>query len=195
MVKKKQEPFAGSYIEATVPHGDFVVSIQVRQSAEGFSGTWWVSGPGHKGMIRLLLEIQMQLSGEILEEAMSVAKGMVEPHILRLAKLSSIAGGMRVLAPENDAALRLQLAEKHIHFHKRTEGFYVEGEANAETVQLYFLAKGFGVKSPVNYVAKYLDVPISTITRRLARARDEGLIPKLNAGFQSDKDMIEGYEY
>lgn len=182
MAKKMQTLLDDGYFEKDFYQGKMVATVQLRQTVEGFSATWWVSGPGELWMLRLLLELQMQITTQDLATAIKRCELLVDQHIFQLATYSSLSGGLRSLAPENSPELRNALAVKHLEAHKKLENFLPSLGDAFSTIQLYMVAKGFGVKSPVNFVANYLSLPTSTINRRLARARDKGQVAKERQG-------------
>jgi hypothetical protein len=178
MTKKTQDLEADNYLEKDYFLDKMVATVQLRETPDGVASTWWVSGPGELWMIRLLLELQMQISRKDLQSAVEFCDKLVQENIFPLAALSGQSGGLRNLAPENSAEVRLGLARKHISFHTSMEHLISDKSGTFSTAQLYFLAKGFAIKNPVQFMADFFDVPTSTITRRLTKAREDGLIPK-----------------
>ena len=178
MKKKMQGQGDVGYLEKDFVQGKMVATVQLRQSSSGVSATWWVSGPGDLWMLHLLLELQMQMSSSDLDSAVERCDELVLKHILPLAEMSGNSGGLLALAPDSTPELRKELTLKHIELHGKTEVFVNSLDDSLKTVHLYLAAKGFGVKNPVLFVAEFFGSPTSTITRRLARARDNGLLSK-----------------
>jgi len=163
-----------------------IATVHLTESPDGILAHWFVSGPGELWMVRLLLELKLKLSSSSLKEALETAEEIARTHVFPLAKISSQNGGVLELSNTDDYLNRFQLADAHIDLHKERETLLNSDSLLFETAQVYFLAKGFGVKNSVSYVAQKLEVPLSTITRRLARCRDEGLIVK-----QRNKKVVE----
>jgi Fic family protein len=155
-----------------------IATVHLKEGSDGILAHWFVSGPGDLWMIRLLLELKLKSPSSSINEALEMAEEVAKTHIFPLAQISGQNGGVLELSNSDDYQNRLELADAHIRMHTERESLVNSDSLLFETAQLYFIAKGFGVKNAVSYVAQKLDVPLSTITRRLARCRDEGLIVK-----------------
>lgn len=178
MSKKQQVQHENGYLEKDFIQGKIVATVQLRELSDGVSATWWVSGPGEMWMLHLLLELQMKLTSSDIKTALERCDDLAQNHIFPLAAMSGNSGGLLSLAPENAPELRKEMALKHINLHNQTEILTSGLDDSIKTVHLYLAAKGFGVKNPILFVADFFSTPTSTITRRLARARDNGLLTK-----------------
>ena len=99
--------------------------------------------------------------------------------ILDLARNSAVAGGLKTALVLPDAINRLAFARAHMRL---LDQAFLLGSANSalsvRTSRQYELCRSFGVTSAVQFIADFENVPISTIRRRLSKARDLGYIPK-----------------
>jgi hypothetical protein len=178
MAKKMQGPDSEGYFEFDFELDKFLATVQVQQNPEGVTSTWRVSGPGDLWFPHVLLELELPLMSGTKEELASRCEELWPKFIHPLAVEAKRSGGFTRKAYASSPEANEGITRKHIAFHA-IHGVPTFGEGNdIVTAWIYLLAKGFGVKNPIAFVATHFEVPTSTITRRLARARDEGLIPK-----------------
>jgi DNA-binding transcriptional ArsR family regulator len=103
----------------------------------------------------------------------------MKPIILKLARKSAIAGGLKSALTLPEALDRTAFALAHLRLLDEAS---LLGDRQAElsvrTSRQYELCKSFGITTAVQLISDFEQVPISTIRRRLSKARDLGLIIK-----------------
>lgn len=154
------------------------ITIQVVPFGESsVSTTWWVSGLGELWMPYLLLKLELTLPFQTQDTFERNCKELANTYVAALADVSARSGGMVSTAPENAPEVSQALAIMHFSHHMSAPRFSLATDSIA-TGTLYLMAKAFGVKNPVRFVAEYLKVGVTTVTKRLTRHRDSGFIPK-----------------
>ena len=180
MARKMQGQHLDGYFQLDFPmqNKSMFVSIQALPYGEtSVNTTWWVSGLGELWMPHLLLKLELTLpfgSKEAFEEN---CKELASSYVASLAEYSARSGGMVTTTPENSTEVSEALAILHFSHHMSTQRFKAATDTMA-TGTLYLMAKAFGVKNPVRYVANRLEVGVTTVTKRLTRYRDSGFISK-----------------
>lgn len=155
----------------------FITVQAVPNGEASMATTWWVSGLGELWMPYLLLKLELTLPYQTDESFEQACKEIARSYVAVLADFSARAGGMVATAPENTPETSEDLAMMHFSHHMNTARFSAATES-MQTGTLYLMAKAFGVKNPVRYVADHLKVGVTTVTKRLTRYRDSGFIPK-----------------
>jgi hypothetical protein len=157
--------------------GEIAALVEVKTSGGSPVTSWWVAGPTRLGSTVLLLHMQIALTGEtdmdVFEECKKHAKKIID-----LSKVSALAGGLREPALSTDAATREMLADMMLKVLGSLNRADASNSLAKSTAQNYELAKSFDITKVVEFVARFEQVPVTTIQRRLASARDSGFIQK-----------------
>jgi len=180
MARKMQGQHIDGYFELDFSLGakSMFITIQAVPYGEtSVATTWWVSGLGELWMPYLLLKLELTLPYRTKKSFEQNCKELAISYVAALAEISARSGGMVAPAPENSPEVSESLALMHFSHHMNTPRFS-EATDSMETGTLYLMAKAFGVKNPVRYVADHFNVGVTTITKRLTRHRDSGFIPK-----------------
>ena len=155
-----------------------VVVIELEFVDEVLSSHWSVSGVVSNGRVALLLQLRIGLSATTETEALVECEAK-KTTILTLARDSAKAGGLRAPLALMEGMDRFELAKAHMRLLDRAFLLGQDRKAlNVRTAKQYEVCKAFGLTSVVQFLAAFEQVPISTITSRLAKSRDAGLIPK-----------------
>lgn len=148
------------------------------KSVSGATLSYWdvLSLDEHKLPILLFRgSLVLPLSDEI--STLDKAREIFFSHVKPLAQLSQAGSGFKI-APD----FAFSSVEAAFEFHaKQFEETLRKEEALSDSLLtggLYRLAKLLGVKKPVSSLATFLSLPESTVSRRLTRLRDAGLIDK-----------------
>lgn len=156
----------------------YVGVVEVIKSEEGVKTQWWVSGFSASEKFGLLLQLQIALA-EDSESGSQLRIRELVPTILALAKGSASVGGIDApfIAPEPQ--VRKMIVLEHLAIAATSRIF---DRAAYDLMQLtafeYSLCTSFGLKTQIDTLAEFHGLPVSTISRRVARARDLGLISK-----------------
>ncbi len=142
---------------------------------------FWISGQDEKWMVKPLLNCTVALSGDHETDLKKICQMAVTEHLIPLIVFNGVHSGLTSAAP-NQSLEEIELrAARHIQRHGEMESFIGSGASDlSKTASMYAVAKGFGVKQPIALLARILDATPTAIERRLSRARDLGLLPKLS---------------
>jgi hypothetical protein len=156
-----------------------VVGVVELKRVEGVMAShWWVSGLTEGGNASLLLQLQTGLTSLNEKEALAECQAM-KPIILKLARKSAIAGGLKSALVLPEALDRTAFALAHMRLLEQASLLGDrQSELSVRTSRQYELCKSFGITTAVQLISEFEQVPISTIRRRLSKARDLGLIIK-----------------
>jgi hypothetical protein len=157
--------------------GKNFATVEVKMSSGTALSVWTVSGqtPDHGPRMLLQMQIGLATHNEVAQfaECKKLAK-----LVFTLSEHSALGGGLSAptLMLETERRIRVAL----IHFQELdSRGLLTSSESlNVRTSRQHELCKSFGIAKSVEFLAEYEGVPLSTIQRRLAKARDAGLIAK-----------------
>jgi len=152
--------------------------VQIARDELGYVSQWWVSGFATTKRFGLLLQVQIAVAGETEFEALVAVRDLI-PTILLLAKKSAETGGVTspFISPEPQIRKRFVLEHLEVAF---SSGIFesIKNDLMLQTAIEYGLCTSFGLNSQIETLAEFHNLPTSTISRRVARARDLGLIAK-----------------
>ena len=174
-----------SRAEMLLREDHFVATIDVDRTSEGFTLDWWVSGTTRNGELRLLLRFQIGIAdAQTFSEVKILCENFWEKELREMAWGSANAGGIPDLSAPPGVDVRRDHVKVHLKEHDQL-GNLDQGDLRVyvRTLRQYQLVKSFGYKSAQPLIAKYENLPLSTVVKRLSMARDSGLLPK-----QASKD-------
>jgi hypothetical protein len=154
------------------------ITVEFKKIGEVMASQWWVTGITKKGRVALFLQLQLSLKSRTEDSAISECKRIL-PIVKSLAVTAKMSGGLS--SPINQAPNldRSNLAKCHLRLLDVAGIFQNQAMDLAhETALRYELCNALGVSRQVELIAAYLAVPVSTVQRRLAKARDVGYLPK-----------------
>jgi DNA-binding transcriptional ArsR family regulator len=178
MNKLKQARSPRALYDLELIEGTVVAVVELKRVEGVMASHWWVSGLTEGGNASLLLQLQTGLTSLDEKGALEECQQM-KPIILKLARKSAIAGGLKSALTLPEALDRTAFALAHLRLLDEAS---LLGDRQAElsvrTSRQYELCKSFGITTAVQLISDFEQVPISTIRRRLSKARDLGLIIK-----------------
>jgi hypothetical protein len=155
-----------------------VVSVELKAANKRLESFWLVSAKRSDDVLELVLDLRLPLGGvnedEALEECQSILTSFIEP--LGRQFMDSASFGE---APDRGTHEQRQLAiVAHLRQHDSFQLLGHKDDLYPRTAKEYNFVKSFGLGTAVSAIAAFESVPSSTITRRLSRARDAGLVAK-----------------
>ena len=154
------------------------IVVEFKLQGGCIASQWWVTGLNAMGDVALLLQMQLGLQGLDEQEAAKSCQEILS-SVVALAKSSASAGGLNsplVLPPTWSKA---QFALAHLRLLSVAGVINNSGGELAQATALqYQLCNALGVTKQVEVMAEFLGVPVSTVRRRLAKARDLGYLQK-----------------
>jgi hypothetical protein len=174
----------GSDFHAT--WGRIVLTIEVKKEHGVFVSYWFASKAGQQGDAAVFFELRLPLitpvngwgdeeEKRLLIECSGVFATFIRPLLEQYedTPLGLIAGER--LSHE----VRTVQAIAHLRLHTSLQHFGDNSKnLNLFTAHQYQLVKSFGLGTVIEILSKFGNVEKSTITRRVTRARDAGLIEK-----------------
>jgi hypothetical protein len=174
-----------SRAEMLIRDDQLVATVDVERNPDGFTLDWWVSGSTRNGELRLLLRFQVAITdAQAFTDVMIMCENFWEKELREMAWGSANAGGIPDLPAPPGVAVRRDHVSVHLKEHDEL-GNLDQGDLRVyvRTLRQYQLVKSFGYQSAQPLIAKYENLPLSTVVKRLSMARDSGLLPK-----QASKD-------
>lgn len=166
-----------------------VVSVDLKAANKRLESYWLVSAKRSDEVLELVLDLRVPLGASnedmALDECQAILTSFIEP--LGRQFMSSASFGE---APDRRTHEEKQMAiVAHLSHHDRYQQLGHKDDLYPRTAKEYSFVKSFGLGTAVSAIAAFESVPSSTITRRLSRARDAGLVAKqLKTVRKSKKD-------
>lgn len=160
----KVEDFESSF-------GQYFATAEFKATKFGFMAFVIVTGPGSSHAVAVHHSGQIAISGE--------ARGRVEVQryleaITKFLAEGEAGDGFGLKEAAIDGRAIRRAAISHLSFHKRSGQFGQTGTPLYEiTNSQFFLVMQFGIPKPKQLLAEVENVPITTISRRLAAARQQ----------------------
>ena len=186
-MKFKFEVHVGTYRFDAVGHGNGIVaSVELKKHLGQINADWWVSGLNKEGALTLLARIEVGHGTAATEKEALAAlpdrfKFLIEPMIETYKQF----GGTTVALNGPPVATKQALCELHLNEHALEGTIGEQHGIRINTARQYQLIKSFGLKAARPMIAMREGLPVSTISRRLYLAREDGILQKL-----SDADDI-----
>lgn len=154
------------------------ITVEFKEIGEVMASQWWITGITKKGRIALFLQLQISLKSRTEDSAINECKRIL-PIVKSLAVTAKLSGGLSSPMSQTPNLDRSNLAKCHMRLLDVAGVFQNQAMDLAhETALRYELCNALGVSRQVELMAEYLAVPVSTVQRRLAKARDVGYLPK-----------------
>lgn len=169
-----------------VGHEDGVVaSVELKNHLGKTMCDWWISGLTSSGELFVLARLEFGIGAvsekQALDSLPAAFDQIIKPMLTNLK-----SGGGLPAAPNGPAVQTKQaLCKLHLNFHEREGNIGKDLGIRLSTARQYQLIKSFGLKAARPLIADREGLPISTISRRLFLARQDGTLQKL-----SDSDDI-----
>ncbi len=139
-------------------------------------GYWWTSGLNASNQLTLLCELQLAWQAEDVLPERS-AEQIFEAHISPLAQLASGVRTSLDLTAVFKPDFRAGLLTEHLRSHRElgTYSDTTDGLVGSIAKQ-YQLAVSFLASTSLEFLAQWNDLPVTTVKKRIERARLNGLI-------------------
>lgn len=163
--------------DLVIRSGDLFATVEFKFVSGATTSYWDVLSLDQNNLPILLFRGALTLPLRDESSTLESAREVFESYVKPLSLLALDGGGLRE-APEFETSAIANAFEIHA---REFEGTLRESGAFSEpllTGGLYRLTKLLGVKKPVSSLAHFLRLPESTVSRRLTRLRDAGLIDK-----------------
>lgn len=175
MIRKVQLPAKRVFDFSQVEDGRVTIA-EFKQTGQAIMSYWWVSGLNASGELVLLVELQLSLpTAKWKPEEFGLE--VYRNHINPLAELASQVMEPLALTSLYELGFRTALLTEHLRIHRDLGNFSDEGDGVvASLAKQYQLASSFGLSTAIEFLADWNEVPVSTIKKRLERARLQGLV-------------------
>lgn len=166
------------FFDFSIAHDGLVTTAELKKSVGGLISYWWTSGLNSENRLILLSELQLSLPNSDWNEE-RLATVIHRPFVEPLARIGSEASGMVQLTPLFGPEFRPPLLTEHLFKHRELDTYSDSRDGLVGSlVKQYQLAESFGIATSIEFLATWNEVPVSTIRKRLERARLDGLIER-----------------
>lgn len=176
-----------SYRFDAVGHGDGIVaSVELKKHLGVFNADWWISGLNDEGALTLLARVEVGHGYSVSEkEALAALPERYEKLIQPMIETYKKTGGITAALNGPNVLTKQALCQLHLNQHSLEGTIGEQLGIRINTARQYQLIKSFGLKAARPMIAKREGLPVSTVSRRLYLAREDGILQKL-----SDTDDI-----
>jgi hypothetical protein len=157
-----------------------VASVEFQRHMGTINADWWISGLNESEALVVLARISVG-HGEMTEsEAREALPGMFDKLIRPMLSAYKESGGLTAATNAPSVKTKQALCKLHLNEHA------IEGTVGGQlgirvsTARQYQLIKSFDLKAARPMIAEREGLPISTISRRLYLAREDGILQKLS---------------
>jgi len=169
------------FFDFSVAEDGLVATAELKKSAGGLISYWWTSGLNSENRLILLSELQLSLPDSDWNEE-RLATVVYRPFVEPLARIGSGVSGIVQLTPLFKPEFRPPLLTEHLFKHRELGTYSDSGDGLVGCLaKQYQLAESFGISTSIEFLATWNEVPVSTIRKRLERARLDGLVEKKRA--------------
>lgn len=175
MSRKAQPPIHRRFDFTSTQSGKHTTG-EFKRLEGGFIGYWWTSGLNANNQLSLLCELQVAWGtpDKLPEES---AEEIYRNYVVPLADLASGVRTTLDLAPVFGPLFRAGLLTDHLAAHRRLNSYSDQTDGLVGSIaKQYQLADSLGASTSIEFLAEWNGVPVSTIKKRIERARLEGLI-------------------
>lgn len=166
------------YFDFSVAEAGLVTTAELKTKGSGVVSYWWASGLNSTKQLTLLTELQLSLPEKKWSEDL-LFEEIYRPYVEPLCRIGSEVSGIVHLTPLFRPEFRPRLLTEHLHQHKLL-GTYSDSTDGlvGSLAKQYQLVESFGLATSVEFLAVWNGVPVSTIRKRLERARLDGLVER-----------------
>jgi hypothetical protein len=170
----------GYWFDAVGHEDGVVASVELKTRLGKTMCDWWISGLTSSGELFVLARLEFGIGAvnerEALERLPAAFNQTIKPMLA-----SYRSGGGLPAAPNGPAVQTKQaLCKLHLNFHELEGNIGKALGIRVSTARQYQLIKSFGLKAARPLIADREGLPISTISRRLYLAREDGTLQKLS---------------
>ncbi len=175
----------GYHFDAVGHEDGVVASVELKSHLGKTMCDWWVSGLTSSGELLVLARLEFGIGAVSERQALESLPTTFDQLIKPMLASYKLGGGLPA-APNGPAVQTKQaLCKLHLNFHALEGTIGKDLGIRLSTARQYQLIKSFGLKAARPLIAEREGLPISTISRRLYLAREDGTLQKL-----SDTDDI-----
>lgn len=158
-----------------------VAIVEVRRDGPTYRALWWVAGLTDEGRLAIGYQAQFALPISNPLEA-ELHLGSVAPSIFGITKASLSAGGVKPIPLMDGPEITKALAAEFLNVFESEKLFETKGlELNVSTGLQYEFCQLLKVSKPVEFMAEYLNLPVTTVRQRITWARNKGVLPKMRS--------------
>lgn len=158
-----------------------LATVEFKAANGIFTSSWLITGIGKDNLPCLALSVSVPLLATSEASSIAEANQLFESYLEPLALKSLSNGGLSRSTVKGSDSTNTAFELHAKHFEESIAGRPVVNDTFV-TAGLYLLAKLLEVKKPIDFLTSFMRLPESTISRRLTKARDSGLIAKRNEG-------------
>lgn len=163
-------------------HEDMVAIVEVKAAGQNYYTVWWVAGLTPQKRLAVAFQAQFALDITDPKNADRHIEEAAKP-VFSLARESLVGGGVRPIPLMDGKELPKALASTFLYAFESQGLFKPEVmELNLSTGLQYEFCQLLKVSKPVEFLAEYLKVPVTTVRQRITWARNKGVLPKLRGG-------------
>jgi hypothetical protein len=176
------EVHEGNYRFDAVGHADGIVaSVELKKHLGQINADWWISGLNKEGALTLLARVEVGHGAASTErEALAALpdrfSDLIQPMIETYKQFGGITSALN--GPSVDT--KQALCQLHLNMHSLEGTIGEQHGIRINVARQYQLIKSFGLKAARPLIAKREGLPISTVSRRLYLAREDGILQKLS---------------
>lgn len=157
---------------------DMVAIVELKKSEGSIYSLWWVAGLTSEHRLAVAYQAQFALAASdtrSAERKVTAAAG----SIFALARESLAAGGVAPIPLMNSLDQPRALASTFLYAFE-SQGLFQSHrmELNVSTGLQYQFCQTLNVSKPIEFLANYLQVPVTTVRQRITWARNKGVLPK-----------------
>jgi hypothetical protein len=141
----------------------------------------WVSGMTEDNGLVVLLRVQTGLGKVSESEALEELNKLFDSHLRSLAEGSRTTGGIVSTHSFSITKDRERMCAAHLDLHSRVGTIGQSLGIKHDIARQFQLVKSLGLASAKPFLARRLNLPLSTISRRIWMAQELGLLPKVSA--------------
>jgi hypothetical protein len=157
---------------------DMVAIIELKKSGTRIYSFWWVAGLTSEQRLAVAYQSQFALKASDTRSAEERVKDAAIA-IFALARESLDAGGVTPIPLMGSLEQPKALASTFLYAFE-SQGLFRSQmmELNVSTGLQYQFCQMLKVSKPVEFLAEYLGVPVTTVRQRITWARNKGVLPK-----------------
>ena len=157
----------------------FAVTADFKGDSNSTQATVHVSGTCVDGRPRLLLRLETVLQPSNEADSIRQLRTILEGILLAVTNLS-FPKGLDLSNQKGNGSQVVHIARQHLEMlSTRVSMSQRPLNLSMKTAFQFSLAKSFGIANVVETIALVEGVPVTTVRRRLAKARNAGLIEKI----------------
>lgn len=177
MTRNAQVPVKDFRFDLLQRVGGNVVTVELKKQPDGFDSYWWITGLNASQRLVTLLQMQVYVPGQNESDVITKCEQILAEHAMPIASLAASSNGQMMMQPLLSPEFRSKLLSAHMTLHEQGGSLGAEDEGIVLRVaRQHQLATSLGATSVHEFIAAYDSIPVSTVKKRLERARVAGLI-------------------